>query len=39
MKKVGINKEYIYNIGDKVNGYEIIEQTRTYYKNSELPRA
>ena len=35
MKKVGINKEYIYNIGDKVNGYEIIEQTRTYYKNNK----
>lgn len=35
MKKASINKEYIYNTGDKVNGYEITEQTRTYYKNNK----
>lgn len=35
MKKASVNKEHIYNVGDIVNGYEIIEQTRTYYKNNK----
>lgn len=35
MKKTSVNKEHIYNIGDIVNGYEIVEQTRTYYKNDK----
>ena len=30
-----MGREYIYKIGDKINGYEIIEQTRTYYTNNK----
>lgn len=30
-----MNIGYIYNIGDEINGYEVIEQTRVYYKNNK----
>lgn len=30
-----MGKEYIYNIGDEINGYKIVEQTRTYHKNNK----